>query len=184
MSKQIKQMQMDVLKQTFADVRDMVLLSVSGLSCQEDNRIRLDLRKKAIHVQVVKNSLARRVFDELGMKVQSPWQSPTAVAWGAGSLAELSRELDGIIRKPGNDKKIKVKTAVSEGQELPFARALTMPTKAEAIARVVSLALAPAARIVSQLTAPAGRIAGQIKVIAEKEPEGEPEPAPAAAPAG
>src|SRR5947209_4340255 len=162
MSKQIKQMQMDALKQTFGDVRDMVLLSVSGLSCQEDNRIRLDLRKKQIRLQVVKNSLARQVFDELGMSIQSPWQQPTVVAWGAGSIAELSRELHGIIRKPGNDKKIKVKTAVFEGQELPFARALTMPTKDEAVARVVGLALAPAARLVSQLTAPGGRLAGQI----------------------
>jgi large subunit ribosomal protein L10 len=180
MSKQIKQMEMDALRRTFADVRDLVLLSVVGLNSQADNQLRLGLRKKNIHLHVVKNSLARRVFDEFGMKLDYAWAQPTMVAWGAGSLAELSRELDALARK--NDK-IKVKTAVSEGQPLAFQRALTMPTKAEAIGRVVSLALAPASRLLGQVLAPAGRVAGQIKTLAEKGPAPEGEP-PAAAPAG
>jgi large subunit ribosomal protein L10 len=176
MSKAIKQMEMDALKKTFQGVRDMVLLSVSGVSATTDNQMRLGLRKKNIHLQVVKNSLARRVFGELGLQVAS-WESPTTVAWGAGSLAELSRELDNLIRK--NDK-IKVKLAVSEGQELTFKRALTMPTKAEAIGRVISLALSPASRLVGQMLAPAARVAGQIKTLAERT---EAAPAENAAPA-
>src|SRR4051812_5094542 len=115
MSKQIKQMEMDTLKQTFQNVRDLVVLSPSGVSAQADNQMRLSLRKKNIYMQVVKNSLTKRVFDELGMRVTKFWEGPTLLAWGAGSLSELSRELEGIIRK--NDK-IKVKGAVSEGQEI------------------------------------------------------------------
>jgi large subunit ribosomal protein L10 len=163
MSKAIKQMQMDALKQTFQDVRDMVLLSVSGVNATAENQMRLGLRKKNIHMQVVKNSLARRVFGELGLQVKA-WESSTTVAWGGTSLAELSRELDALIKK--NDK-IKVKTALSEGQELPFRRALTMPTKAEAIGRVIALAVGPAQRLVSQMLAPAARVAGQIKTLEE-----------------
>jgi ribosomal protein L10 len=168
MSKQIKQLEMDALKKTFQGVRDMVLLSVSGLSAQADNQLRMNLRKKQIHLHRVKNSLAQRVFDDLGMQVKGAWDSTTVVAWGAGSLAELSRELDGLLKK--NDK-LKVKTAVSEGLELSFKQALTMPTKAEAIGRVVSLAQAPASRLVGQILAPAGRLAGQIKTLKERAPE-------------
>src|SRR5262245_432998 len=97
MSKQIKQMEMDALKQAFQDVRDMVVLSVSGLNATADNQLRLGLRKKNIHLRVVKNSLARRVFTELGIKTSDPyWEGPTTLAWGAGSLADLSKEIEGI----------------------------------------------------------------------------------------
>jgi large subunit ribosomal protein L10 len=173
MSKQIKQMEMDALKQTFQGVRDLVLLSASGVNAQQDNQFRHALRKKNIRLQVVKNSLTRRVFDELGMKL-STWEGPTVLAWGAGSLAELSRELDTLLRK--NDK-IKPKGALAEGQEVPFQTALTMPTRAEAIGRVIGLALAPAARLVSQIQAPGAQLLGQIKTLRDKAEEGAPAPA-------
>ena len=78
--------------------------------------------------------------------------------------------------------KIQVKTAVSEGQPVEFKRALAMPTRLEAIARVVGLALAPASRLVAQINAPAGKIASQIKTLREKAP-GEEKPAEGGAPA-
>src|SRR5437763_56070 len=60
MSKQVKQMQMDALAAEFKGVRDLVVLSVSGLSAGADNRLRLDLRKKGIRLRTVKNSRLRR----------------------------------------------------------------------------------------------------------------------------
>jgi large subunit ribosomal protein L10 len=168
MSKHIKQIEMEALKKRFQGVNDLVLLSVSGVNAQVDNQMRLGLRKKNIQLQVVKNSLARRVFDELGVKIASAWDQSTTVAWGAGSLAELSRELEALIKK--NDK-IKVKTAVSEGLELSFKQALSMPTRAEAVARVIGLACSPATRIASLLSAPASRVVGQIRTLAKKEEE-------------
>ena len=179
MSKQIKQMEMDALKRTFADVRDLVYLSVSGVDATADNQMRLGLRKKSIRMQVVKNSLAKRVFTDLGIASSAAWEGPTLVAWGAGSLSELSRELDAIIKK--NDK-IKVKSAIAEGQEVTFKQALSMPTKAEAIGRIVTLVQSPMARLLAQLQSPGGRLVGQLKSMAEKgdKDEAKPEEAPAA----
>src|SRR5947207_3480009 len=117
MSKKIKQMQMDALTKTFDGVRDMVLLSVSGVDSQIENKIRLDLRKKNIRMHMVKNSLARRVFGEMGIKLDGVWEGPTTLAWGGTSIAELSRALEQALIK--NDKikdKVKVKTAVAEGE--------------------------------------------------------------------
>jgi large subunit ribosomal protein L10 len=171
MSKVIKQMEMDALKNTFHDVRDMVILSASKVSCQADTQLRASLRKKNIRLKVVKNSLARRVFDEIGMRLTKCWDGPTTLAWGSNSLAELSKELDALTKK--NDK-IKVKGAVSEGQEIDFKQALAMPTKPEALGRVVSLALSPAARLLGQILGPAAQVAGQIKTLSDRAPEGEP----------
>lgn len=171
MSKLIKQMEMDALKKEFQDIRDMVILTASKVSCQEDTQLRAALRKKNIRLRVVKNSLVRRVFSELDMKVSKCWEGPTTLAWGSNSLAELSKELDALIRK--NDK-IKVKSAVSEGQEIDFKQALAMPTKPEAIGRVIALAMSPAARLLSQILGPAAQVAGQIKTLGERTAEAPP----------
>jgi ribosomal protein L10 len=167
MSKAIKEMEMNALGQTFKEVRDLVLLTASGVNAQTDNQTRLALRKKNIRLQVVKNSLVQRVFSDLGITIKSDasWMGPTVVAWGGSSLAELSRELEALIKK--NDK-IKAKAAVADGQEITFSQALKMPTKPEALGRVISLALSPATRLVSQILAPASRIAGQIKTLREQ----------------
>jgi ribosomal protein L10 len=135
-------------------------------------------------MQIVKNSLGRRVFMDLGIAGSSPWEGPTLVAWGAGSISELSRELDAILKK--NDK-IRPKSAIAEGQEVTFRQALLMPTRSEAIGRIVSLILSPAARVLGQIQSPGGRLVGQIKTMAEKSEDGtvekseaKPEEAPAA----
>jgi large subunit ribosomal protein L10 len=179
MSKQIKQMEMDALKGTFQDVRDMVVLSVTGIDCQTDNQLRLSLRKKNIRLQVVKNSLTRRVFHELGLQVgdDSPyWLGPTAVAWGGASIKELSLELENqiaeLVRKNAKLKdRFKFKGSISDGRAIPFEVGKTLPTKAEAIGRVIQLALSPAARLLGQIRGPAATVAGQIKTIGEKKPE-------------
>ena len=149
MSKQIKQMEMDTLNKTFKGVRDMVMMSVSGLGSIADNQIRLGLRKKNIFFHVVKNSLAQRVFDGMGMNLAGVWEGPTTLAWGSNSIAELCKELDGIFKK--HEKNFKVKTAVMDGQPVPFSVAIKLPTKAEAAGRVVMLALSPARRIAGQI---------------------------------
>jgi large subunit ribosomal protein L10 len=179
MSKQIKQLEMDALKDTFKDIRDLVVLSVTGVDCQADNKLRLSLRKKNIRLQVVKNSLARRVFDDIGIRLgqDSPyWAGSTVMAYGGSSLAELSRAIDAEVqdlvkKNPKLKDRVQFKGAVADGQAIGFAQALKMPTWAEAIARIISLTLAPASRLVGQLKSPAGRVAAQIKTLSEKTPE-------------
>jgi large subunit ribosomal protein L10 len=176
MSKVIKQMQMDSLKKDFKGVRDMVLINIVGLDAISENQIRLGLRKKSIRLQLVKNSLARRVFSELGLQVNTGWEGATTIAWGAGSAADLSKEVEAIVKK--HEKKMKVKTGVADGQEITFPNMLKLPTKAEALGRVVMLALAPASRLAAQITGPASQVCGQIKGIKDMKKD----EAPAAAP--
>ena len=101
MSKVIKQMEMDALKDTFKGIQDMVVLSASGLGCVTDNQVRLGLRKKGIRLQVVKNSLINKVFQEVGLhlpqrlqerdgkktKTKGFWEGSTLISLGGDSLA-------------------------------------------------------------------------------------------------
>jgi large subunit ribosomal protein L10 len=183
MSKVIKQMEMDALKKSFSGVRDMVVLSIKGLGSLGDHTLRSNLRKKKIRLQVVKNSLTRRVFSELGLaiKPESPyWTGPTAVAWGANSVAELSRGIEGELRAPKTaplfKDKVKIKGAVADGEEVPFDVALKMPTREEAIGAILAMILSPGAAIAGCLTGPGGAVASQVQTISEKK-EGEAAPA-------
>ncbi len=72
MSKVIKQMQMDALKNEFSGVKNLVFLSQSRLGAIAENQLRLALRKKSMRLHQVKNSLARKVFAESG-----PGSSPS-----------------------------------------------------------------------------------------------------------
>ena len=180
MSKAIKQMQMDTLKGRLGEVRDMVFLNVVGLDGTTENKLRLDLRKKGVTLHQVKNTLARRVLGQLGITMAQPWTGPTTIAWGLGSISELSKEMEAVVKK--NEKKVTVKGVIADGSETTFAQALKMPTKAEALGRVVMLALSPAARISGGLKGPAGIVAGQIKSVSEKKEEAAPVAAEAPAP--
>lgn len=182
MSKAVKRMQMDAFKGAVGEARDFVFVNFTGLDAIAENKLRLELRKKGVRLHQVKNTLAKLVFQELGMTVEAPWGGATTVAWGMSSVADLSKEVEAFAKK--HDKKVKVKGAVADGSEVSFEMALKMPTRTEAIGRVVMLALSPAARVAGALRGPAGIVAGQVKSISErKEEEGAEAPAPAATPA-
>jgi large subunit ribosomal protein L10 len=99
MSKKIKQMEMDALKSTFQGIRDLVMMSITGLGGTPNNQLRLALRKKNIRLQVVKNSLAKRVFDDMGIALAGIWEGTTTLAWGGTSVADLCKELDALLKK-------------------------------------------------------------------------------------
>ena len=105
----------------------------------------------------------------------------TTIAWGGTSVAELSKEVETIVKK--NEKKMKVKTAVADGQEVAFSTALKMPTLPQALGRVAGLALSPARRVAAQILGPAAQVCGQIKGIKDMKKDEAPVPAEAAPPA-
>jgi large subunit ribosomal protein L10 len=194
MSKAIKQMQMSSLQDTFKEVRDLVVLSVKGLDCHADHALRAALRKKSIRLQVVKNSLTRKVFGEMGMAAgaDSPyWTGPTTLAWGAPgiSIAEVSRAVEAELKNAKTaasyKDKVAIKGAIAEGQPVGFDVALKMPTRLEAIAQIVGMIIGPGSAIAGCLTGPAAQIASQIQTISEKkeEPAADAAPAEAAPPA-
>lgn len=170
MSKAIKQMQMDDLKNTFGSVRDLVLLNVVGLGAIPENKLRLDLRKKGIRLQMVKNSLARKVFTDLGLTINMGWEGATTVAWGGTSAAALAKEIETVQKK--NDKVMKVKTGVADGQEVAFDVMVKLPTREQAIGEVIGLMLSAGSRLVGAITGPGGQLASQVKTLSEKKEEG------------
>lgn len=183
MSKAVKQMEYVALEQSFAGVRDMVLIAPAKIDAGTDYNFRKQLRDKKVRVQMVKNSLAQRVFAAQGVTLDAKvWTGTTLVAWGADSIKDLSRAVDGLIKDiekkdPKQKDRLKVKTAVADGQPVPMSVALTMPTRLEAIGEIVGMILGPAASIAGCLAGPGGQVASQIATIADRKEEAAPAPA-------
>jgi large subunit ribosomal protein L10 len=177
MSKLVKAMEYTTLEKTFSGVRDLVLLSPSKIDSGLDYTFRKQLREKKVRVQMVKNSLAQRVFEAQGVKLDSKvWAGTTLVAWGADSIKDLSKAVDSLIKEiekkdPKQKDKLKVKTAVADGQAVPMATALTMPTRLEAIGEIIGMILGPASSIAGALAGPGAQLASQIATIADRKEE-------------
>ncbi len=166
MSKLVKKMQMDALKATFGQTRDLVLISMTGVKARDENQIRLQLRKKNIRLHTVKNRLAARVFKDLGINgLEDHLRGPTTIAWGASSIADLSKAIDEWIQR---EKKIQPKVAVADGAVVPFEAAKKFPTRAQAIGEVLALVLGPARKVLGQVTGAGGRLAGVVQAIADR----------------
>jgi large subunit ribosomal protein L10 len=180
MSKIIKQMELDALSKTFSGVRDLVLLSSHKVNSQLDFNTRKTLRDKKIRLLMVKNSLARKVFENQGVKIDEKlWTGTTLVAWGADSIKSLSKAVDGLIKDivkkdPKAENKYKVKTAIADGQQVTMSAAMTMPTRLEAIGEIIGMILGPASEIAGCLIGPVGQVASQIATIADKKEEAAP----------
>jgi len=185
MSKLIKQMEFDALKKTFSGVRNLVLLSADRVGSQLDYSSRKALRDKNIHLKMVKNTLARKVFEAEGVKLdEKSWSGTTMVAWGAESVKDLSKAVESLLadikkKNPKDDGKFKVKIAVADGQAVAFDLALKMPTRLEAIGEIIGMILGPVSDIAGSLTGAASEVASQITTLAERK-EDAPAPAPAA----
>jgi large subunit ribosomal protein L10 len=178
MSKKIKEMELNSLRETFQGVKDMVLLQPLKLDSAADYEMRKKLREKKIRVKMVKNSLVKKVFDENGVKVDAG-VGPTLLCWGATSVKELSTAVESILKElkkdPKAPEKIKVKTAVSEGQPVTMEIAKNIPTRHEAIGGVLAALLGPGSQIAGCLVGPASQLAGILVAIEEKGKAGTPE---------
>jgi large subunit ribosomal protein L10 len=189
MSKVVKQMELDALSNAFGKVRDFVFLTSGKVDAALDYNFRKTLREKKIRVQMVKNTLAKKVLKDNGIEVKDVWAGTTLVAWGADSIKTLSTTIDNLLTEIGkkdakNKDKIKVKGAngaVADGIQVPFETAKTMPTRLEAIGSILGMILGPASQIAACLTGPAGQVASQIVTISERKEEAAPPAAPEAA---
>jgi large subunit ribosomal protein L10 len=173
MSKKIKELELGALQKTLKGVRDLVILEPIKLDSATDYEMRKKFREKKIQVKMVKNSLVKKVFLENGVQADAG-SGPTLLVWGTESLKDLSTAVDGLIKElkkdPKAPDKLKIKTAVSEGQPLTIELAKKVPTRKEAIGTLLAAIIGPGSAVAGCLVGPANQLAGILKAIEEKAP--------------
>ena len=175
MSKPVKEWMIRDYQDLIGDTSDALLISVRGMSANDNNALRQDLAQKDIRVTVIRNTLARKAFSESPLAGLSPLlEGPSALAFGAESVVDVARALVDHAEK---FEQLELKGAVLDGQLFEGkggVEALSkFPTRDEAIAKVVTIVLSPAKNIAGAAMSPASNIAGILKAIEDKLEKGE-----------
>lgn len=186
MSKQIKNLVVEELKNRYGQLDSAAVVRIIGLDAVSNNKLRRRLHDKKIDVHVVKNSLAKVALKGRPLEpLANGLDGPVAVVTGGDSIIDVAKELVAIA-KDKEYAKIELKFGVIEGDRelIPVERLAMMKGRREMHADVLGCAIGPARKLVGCMAGPAGRIAGCLKAIVEKGEKAGGEAAPAeAAPA-
>jgi len=168
MSKAIKSLMMSEIRREIGDVRDLLVLNTAKLDGVTDNKLRLALQKKGIHLLQVKNSLARRALSENGISLDHVLDGPSTLVWGGEDIVSLSKE---IAQWAKQIKELEVKGGTADGQAIDakgFESLSKSPGHQELLSQIAGLILSPGARLAAALLGPGGKVAGQVKTLADK----------------
>ena len=178
MSKFVKSLIMDDLRQRLDGVENALLVSVAGLNAIKNNKLRMALKSKNISLLVIKNSLARRAVEGTPLAAAfEQMEGALALVWGSEDIVSLAKE----ITRFTDDKQFEPFTArggVMDGARLTAAQVKEVskwPSREEQLSILLGQILSPVAMLASQLTSAGGALASQIKQKGEGEdPGGEP----------
>jgi len=175
MSKTIKNLMIRDYESFFDGVDNALLVSLRGISANDNNRLRLELQKKDMKVTVLRNTLARKAFAGTGLEgLEQALDGPSALAYGGTSVIDVARELMSWKKEI---EKLELKAGILDGiyfgGEKGVEELSKYPTREEAIANVVTLVLSPGRKLAGAIKGPGGRLGGVLKTIEDKLEKGE-----------
>jgi ribosomal protein L10 len=181
MSKPVKALIRDELTRRLDGVTSLAVVGLTGVDAITATDIRKRLGEKEIRLLVVKNALARQAFKAGGLEVACDLlEGPCALAYGGDNVVSTVRELLDIKKEQAPN--LVVKAAVMDGEAFASDRIEALskfPTREEAIAKVLSCALAPGMKAAACIIAPGSKIASLLKTIEENHEDETAEEAPA-----
>lgn len=173
MSKRIKQLVADVLTEEFKSVTAVAVVDFTGVNAIDSNRLRGELKSKGVSVRAVKNSLARRAFEPIGLSALGAClNGPCALAYGGESIVDCMRALDAESKLVPT---LTIKAVYFDGEILEGVAAEQVakwPNRVEILGEIVGKAMGPGGRLAGQVGAPASNILGAIRSLEDKLAEG------------
>ncbi len=174
MSKYVKELMMDQLRSDLDGSQSLLIVDLKDLDAIAEHHFRRDLRKKSIRLRVLKNSLARRVFSDMGMDGLSRFlEGPSAVVWGGEGPSELAKEITTQFKTL---KKPQIKGGAVDGVVVGPEQVediTKLPSREVLIGQVIGLLLGPARLAISLLSTPASTVVGQLEALVERQQAGQ-----------
>jgi large subunit ribosomal protein L10 len=171
MSKYVKELITNELKQKLNGIEDALLVNVIGMPNDRAVQLRRDLRQKGIKLMVVKNSLARRATE--GTRLGPAFEATTgtiAMIWGGEDIVSLAKEVSRIAGMKEFEPFVP-KGGAMDGQPLSAAQVLQVakwPSRAEQLSILSGQILSVGATLSAQLLGPGKKLASQIKKKGEE----------------
>ena len=170
MSKAVKNMLVDDLKGRLGGVGEAIVVSLGRLDAQKTTLLRQQLRKKRIHLQLVKNSLARRALADTPLAPAfERADGMLAIAWGGEDVVDLAKELDRLTGVKDFEG-FECRCGALDGARLDSGdvkRVAKWPTRSEQLSILSGQISALGGRLAGQIVAAGGTLAGQIKTRTE-----------------
>ncbi len=164
-----KKLVVEDIKQKIQDAKSVVFVKFSGLSVAEDTALRREFRKNNVEYKVLKNTLIRRAFNDMGITdFDDDLNGPTSVAFGTDETGASKIIMDAVKKY---DQKVVVKSAFVDGGRVDANGVKTlasMPSKEELIAKMLGSMQAPIANFVGVLSAMPRSLVIALNAVAEK----------------
>jgi len=169
MSKRLKNLITAELESKFHGADSVVIVDYTGIDAKTTGEVRGALRSKKVKFTVVRNALAAKALETVGLKgLRDILVGTNAVVYGGESVVDVVKEL---VEQAKKVEKLKIKGAIVEGQLLDAKAAAALakyPSKKELQSNIVGQAVGPARKIAGQIVAPGRKIAGIVKAVIEK----------------
>lgn len=170
MSKYVKQLMTDQLKQQLDGVENALIVTVEGVEANANVELRRELRQKDIQLMVVKNSLARRAAEGTALAPAFEGLDGTAaVVWGGTDIVDVAKEVVRLAKEK-KYQPFKPRGGVLDGQQLSESDVIDVskwPSRTEQLSLLVGQILAPWRDLSGQLCAPGGALVSQLDKKAE-----------------
>jgi ribosomal protein L10 len=166
MSKAVKNLIIDDLRSRLRDVNDCLLVNVIGLNSEKSSKLRAELRKRNIHLQVIKNSMARRATE--GTPIAAAFEGlegTLAVVWGSEDVVSLAKEVVRLTEAK-EFQGFETRGGAIEGAKIPPAQVKlvsTWPSRGEQLSILAGQIIGPGATLSAQIIGAGGTLAAQIK---------------------
>lgn len=157
-SKKAKREEIDIIKQKIQKAQSVVMVDYKGLTVEQDTQLRKSFREAKVEYKVLKNTLVRHAFNELGYKdFDEALNGPTAVAFGfddplvsAKTAYDCTKKYEKFTIKCGMFEKTFADSAKVEAYA-------NVPTKPVLLSMLVSVLQAPIRGLAAALNAVAER---------------------------
>ena len=159
MTKEQKKNYVEEMKKVFSSNEAVMIAHYQGLSVNELDKIRDEMRENGIFFKVTKNRITKLALKETKCKdLEKFFTGPTAAAISSDPITSAKI----LAKYAKGDSHLKIVAGFMDGKVLEakdVAQIATLPTLDEARANIVGILSAPAQKILSILLAPGSKIA-------------------------
>jgi large subunit ribosomal protein L10 len=173
MSKQLKRYLAADVKTRLGDERDAVVVQLDRLTVLAANDLRNKLRAEGARMSVMRNRVARKAFEEMGIaELGEVLEGMSALAFGGGDAGVLS--VSRVVvdwAKKHKDGGIKVLGGYMDGKVLTAAEVntlATLPSRDQLLGMIASAVVAPMQNIAGQLNEMLAGVARAVDAVREQ----------------
>ena len=157
------------LVEKFKEAKSYVLADYRGISVEQDTELRNALRKAGVEYRVIKNTLSRLAFKEIGVEGLDEYLvGPTAFAMSTTDVVAPAKVMAEFAKKY---EKLEIKAGVVEGKAIDakgVAALADLPSKEVLVARVLGSLNAPITGFVNVLNGNLRGLVCALNAIHEK----------------